>query len=409
MHEYDINGIGLELNPDVAAVLKLAMIKCEVNIDYRLITYVRNNWMHEMKYYDVPYHYRIHGIDYAKQHDKVFDTTNSLFNVVNTVVDKYMRQVVVTDDYTFAHCSRRVIVPAIIGYRTEVYEGVTYKLALCDSHDERDVVDLISPGYELSTRTSILHMLGYRRATYNETSSFVVLSSIGSKFINMYTDDGQIKLDTRKYECKVYDFPSAWFFNGTSWVLRAYPAAMRFKKWQEGDADFNTYDAEGHCLVPDHQGQWYLQDDKNVYQLLYHNQLTSDVKSIIDPNNLLVHTSVKRKRRRKGKKHVISDVSDIDLSIDNHRTPIFFLSGDVTKAYHVSDTGQPMVIKERDTRILNEHSITIRDKKDVFGHCVLAAGLCTNPVVNRYTDVTVYHFNSVRDANTFYLENKKKF
>jgi len=267
-------------------------------------------------------------------------------------------------------------------------------------------------------------MLGYRRAVYNETSSFVVLSSIGSKFINMYTDDGQLKLDTRKYECKVYDFPSAWFFNGTSWVLRAYPAAMRFRKWQKEDADFNTYDAEGRRLVPDHQGQWYLQDDKNVYQLLYHNQMIIDTDLIIDTNNyilphlrkkvitdskLLLHTSVKRRRRRKGKKHMISNVSNIDLSIDNHRSPIFFLSGDVTKMYHISDAGQPMVIKERDTRILNEHSITINDKKDVFGQRVLAAGVCTNTVVNRYTDATVYHFNSVKDANTFYLENKKNF
>jgi len=104
---------------------------------------------------------------------------------------------------------------------------------------------------------------------------------------------------------------------------------------------------------------------------------------------------------------VISNASNIDLSIDNHRSPIFFLSGDVTKMYHVSDAGQPMVIKERDTRILNEHSITTGDKKDVFGQRVLAAGLCADVVVNRYTDATVYHFNSVKDANTFYLENKK--
>jgi len=313
-----------------------------------------------------------------------------------------MRQVVVTDDYTFAHCSRRIIAPAIVGYKIEVYDGITYKLALCDSADCREVVDLISPGYELSTRTTILHMLGYKRAIYNEASSFVVLSSIGSKFVNMYTDDGQLKLDTRKYACTVYDFPSAWFYNGTSWVLRAYPAAIRFRKWKKGDGAFNVYDADGNYLVPDHHGQWYIQDDKNIYQLL-----VFDKKLISD--DLLISTSIKRKGKRRRRAKIIASEPDVDPSIDNHRIPVFYLSGDITKLYHVSDTGYPMVVKEREVRVLNEHSITINDRKDVFGKYMVVTGFGNSPVINRYTDAAVYHFNSVKEANTFYLENKKNF
>jgi hypothetical protein len=402
MHEYDVNGMGLELNPDVAAILKLAMIKCEVNADHRLVTYVRNNWMHEMKYYDVPHYYRIHGIDYSKQHDKVYDTTNSLFNVVNTEFDKYMRQVVVTDDYTFAHCSRRVIAPAIIGYKIEIYEGVTYKLALCNSVNPYEVVDLISPGYELSTRTVLLGMLGYRRAMYNEMNSFVVLSSIASKFVNMYTDEGKLKLDTRKYACEVYNFPSAWFYNGTNWILRAYPNAIRFRKWLKGDAMSNVQDDRGHFLVPDHRGQWYLQGETNAYYLLeYDKRVLND--------DLLFGTSIKRKGNRKRRASVVSSDPNVDMSIDNHRIPQFYLSGEVTKLYYPSDNGYPMVVKERSIRILNEHSITINYKKDVNGGDMLVTGHQTSLMINRYTDACVYHFHSVKEANTFYLENKKSF
>jgi len=368
MHNFrQCNGIGLEFNPHVSVITGSGLLDVDEHEDVYNIRYVKNNWTHEMQYYKYPSYSRYHGSDFMRLQGSTGRFEHNLFNVVSTKMYSTFENVSLTPISVPAHCPMRVVVPKISGSMVVPYRGLQVKLAVDSAGN---VVDVINPQLEVSSRTALLAEMGYFRPIYDD-GNFSVLSTIRSVYVDFVRKEC---LDVSKtFVMQLLNFPSSWFFNGQHWYLRAYPEAARFRMCNDNTGLY--FDDVGNSLIPCVIGQWYYSVD--------------DFWVLVPKSDFY------------DERLVCSDYVD--------RLRSFYVSGLTTKLYSEFPHGEKFVIVEKVCRYKLDNCVTVRmsnklgKTREVFetGLIVKCVEKCNNGKLFK-----TFYFETVGAATQFYTANK---
>jgi len=377
IHNYKMNAVGIELNPNVAVSLNMSIVDFEETPDSINIKYVKNNRTYTYPYKRVPSVYRYHASDICFDRQEFTNMHLNLFNVVRSYPICTLSTVNLTADLRFGHAPNIIVVPRIMSVRTFTHASVNYVVAL---DDFGGVCDLISPAYELSTRTQILKTMGITRINYTE-GPFSILSTIASVWLN-FTDQGA-SVERVTYTSKMCDFPSQWFFNGQKWDIRAYPLAVRMSR----DDDGKAFDVDGRSLSYDPNGEYYHNEGTNLFSIVPDSEY-------YDKNTLLC----------------------------NHIPGRFFVNGFTTIIYDLSPVGEPMLNVKSPAYTRTDRSVTIKltrmgtpPKRKKKKLCYVSVSKTTIKLLSTATkvvevaDTVIASFMDMKKSETFYLENLELF
>lgn len=415
INELGLTGIGLEMNPDMAAVLNLSMIDCTEHELFRKIKYVKNNWVFEMKYFDEPIDFRIHGADYMRLHALPYDSSHSIFNVVTNKMLKRVFDVRETDDLFFGHCSRRIIVPKITSIVSQFKSGTLYKFGCCVINNEEVICDILAPAFDLTTRTKILRKMGYYRPEYSGKGDFTVLSSIGSCYLNFVAkSDNTARL--AKYNCGNLDFPSAWYYTGSKWKLRAYPDAIRAKIGNLLVCELNLIDynssaidvEDARCIVDDEcfvligEGAKFVRfkfsfvrEHKPVKKEGKWHTYVNDVWTSVPVSEYYDANLIVKQRRR----------VPTEKKIDAKSPQEFFVAGSQTLIYFEDPKGVEMIEMRAPKLEMSRLIVTIKKKHDIYGNDISIMCSDSASKITTYDDCKVFTFSCEHDAFVFFKAN----
>lgn len=379
MHDFpQCNGIGIEFNPHVAVITGAGLLDVAEYADFYDVKYVKNNWTHDIQYNKFPRYYRYHASDFLNMHGHTSRFEHNLFNVVSTRLRRTYDSVKCVPITAPAHCAMRVIVPTVYGDIYDNYEGIQIKLA---TDVNGNVVDVINPQLELSSRTTLLALMGYFRPVYQQ-GNFSVLSSIRSVYSN-FARTGVSDTSRRFTFCSV-DFPSSWFYNGEYWYLRAYPDAARFRTCNDNTKIY--FDNLGNSIVPDVNGRWFY--PFNDYWVLV----------------------------------PVSEYYDDKLICREHKNlnRNYYVNGLVTKVYReigcsndrLGDKEESFVVTDKVCNHKMVDSVTLQITKKIgVTREVFDTGLVTKSVKYRNNDkiYRTYYFETVAAATQFFNANKPLF
>jgi hypothetical protein len=226
------NWVGIEYNPYVANVLSLGLLEATDLDDGYSIKYQRKMYPYWFKYKYTHPGYREHGFSYLQRVGCTATMHHSAYNVVYGNFRPLTTYVCKTAKSVYSHSPHRLV--TCVGVRhvdinySYISNGVRKETSVtCDVCEHDDVVDIVSPAYELSTRIRILKDMQLRPCQRFE-NKFRVASSYIPRFMN-FEDDAPAPVYYKIAESNV---PTAWMFFG-EWKLRAFPEAMLIEgRWR---------------------------------------------------------------------------------------------------------------------------------------------------------------------------------
>jgi hypothetical protein len=384
LHTYNYKGVGLELNPYVAATVNLSLVSFDEHDNVVTVKYVKNAKTITFDYVNDPVAYRIHGSDYCVDRSGYDAGLLNLFNVVTCNRLASLTRVSLTLSTQYAYCPGNIIVPQI------VKERIDGSFVFGTDVDD-NVCDILSPPYELSTRTHLLGVLGIARPLYVD-GDFSVLSSIASTIVQIKSSDNLSKM---RYEVVVHAFPSKWWFNGQQWSLRVYPEAIRGDILGLSQTEFYIPDRESWEKVP---------------SSLYYDE---NLKYVLQPGNFVacgvVTTLYVRSNTGVPMLRVMNPVKLKEsnyVSILRLRMPAAVSNCSKSASKRRRKRKNASLKKKIRKNERNYEEITRNDKRLLLLDCKLAD---TAMFVRELDDLFVLEFESPSRACTFYHANIDRF
>lgn len=210
MHNYYGRCMGLELNPYVAA--KMGNIIAEIVRfgDYYKVSYFKNMDMKTYRYYHRPAVYRYHGADFMTSSGVASMPTFNVYNVVSSDILPIKAFVAKIADDNYNDFTDVVTIPE---YTSRVQGELTLAIDRVGV-----VVDVLEPKMEVSSRLSIVNEL---TALVSKEKKKYRVSRLNGNHYSIYS----VPQVGNYYKRIDVPFPCAWYYDGSKWVVRAYPYA----------------------------------------------------------------------------------------------------------------------------------------------------------------------------------------
>jgi hypothetical protein len=228
MHNFVVNGMGLELNPYVAANQNLSL--CDLRDDDLAVycRYTRNLTSADMIYLKQPNYYRRHGSEYmlsAAGRKRHLDR-NNLYNVVSTDFTKTNLNILRTENAAAVMTPGTRFIPAYD--RTEFVEHKKNRYVVGFAGD--NPITVLEPAFEISSREKAFEDIYGRPPPVGKElsmSNISLLYYIGS--------EGIIK--KKRYHIVTIKHHFGWVSNGHQWHCQVAPGSVALGMYEFRHSD----------------------------------------------------------------------------------------------------------------------------------------------------------------------------